>query len=105
MSNYRNRALLDLAHHVNECQLQISGTCTGYTVEGSEPAHSNQSKHGKGGQIKAHDNFHVAGCHACHAELDQGRRFTREEKAEFWQAGHDRTMLLYWRNGWIRVVA
>lgn len=105
MSNYRDRKLLDLAHRVNECQLRLPEVCTGYSPDGCEPAHSNQSRHGKGMSIKADDNFHAAACHACHAELDQGRRFSRSEKMDFWQAGHDRTMALYWRNGWLKVAA
>lgn len=105
MSNFRDRKLLDLAHRVNECQLRLPEVCTGYSPHGCEPAHSNSQRHGKGMSIKADDCFHVAACHACHAELDQGRRFTREEKAEFWQAGYDRTMALYWRNGWLKVAA
>ena len=99
---YRDRALLDLAHRVEECQLRLPGVCRGHSP-GCEPAHSNQSQHGKGGAQKAGDNFHAAACHWCHAELDQGNKFTREEKVEFWRAGHDRTMTLYFRNGWIGV--
>lgn len=48
------------------------------------PCHSNQAIHGKGMGIKAHDEFTVPGCDACHKELDQGSRFTREEKFAFW---------------------
>lgn len=42
--------------------------------------HSNQSRHGKGGSMKAHDPFGAFGCSHCHAELDQGRQFTKSEK-------------------------
>lgn len=102
---HRDRALLDLAHRVHECQLRLPGVCQGHSAHGCEPAHSNQQRHGKGMGIKADDLFHAAACHACHVELDQGRRFSKEEKREFWQAGWERTMATYWRAGWIGVVA
>lgn len=97
----RSRSLLDLAHDVNECQLQLPGVCRGYSVHGCEPAHSNQIRHGKGFGNKADDFFHVAACHDCHAEFDQGRLFNKEQKREFWREGWERTMALYFRNGWI----
>jgi hypothetical protein len=52
------------------------------------PCHSNQSIHGKGMGIKAHDEFTVPGCDACHRELDQGSRFTRDEKFGFWNRAY-----------------
>lgn len=100
-SHYRDRALLDLAYQLN-CTLQIDGVCEGGP---GEPCHSNQSRHGKGGSIKAHDCFFASGCRSCHRELDQGRRFTREEKAEIWQRAHDLTMLQLWQQGYLRVRA
>lgn len=54
------------------------------------PCHSNQEKHGKGMGIKAHDRYTVPGCGACHAEIDQGNRFTREEKFEMWDRAYAR---------------
>lgn len=54
------------------------------------PCHSNQSIHGKGAGIKAHDKFTVPGCWLCHMELDQGQRFTREEKFAFWNRAYER---------------
>lgn len=105
MSNFRSRPLLDLAHRVNECQLRLPDVCEGYSSHGCEPAHSNQSRHGKGMSIKADDFYHAAACHSCHAELDQGRKLTRAEKIDFWQAGWERTMALYFKNGWLKVVA
>lgn len=99
--NYRDRALLDLVYQV-ECTLQIDGV---YEGGFGEPAHSNQSRHGKGGALKAHDCFVASGCRACHRELDQGRRFTRVEKGEIWQRGHERTMLALSQLGAIQVAA
>lgn len=76
----RSRELLDLAYRY-PCYLRLP-CCEG--GDAGEPAHSNQSQHGKGGAIKAHDCFHVPGCRACHRELDQGRTMTREEKVAVW---------------------
>lgn len=54
------------------------------------PCHSNQSIHGKGMGIKAHDEFTVPGCAECHREIDQGNRFTREEKFALWDSAYAR---------------
>lgn len=54
------------------------------------PCHSNQGKHGKGMGIKASDKFTVPGCHACHHEIDQGMRLTREERRAAWDAAYAR---------------
>lgn len=93
--NYRNRALLNLASEL-PCMFGIYGVCEGGR---GEPCHSNQARHGKGKSLKAHDLFFAAGCRACHRELDQGTRFTREEKAAMWQDAFERTLLtLFQRN-------
>ncbi|MRR49354.1 MAG: DUF1364 family protein [Rhodocyclaceae bacterium] len=102
---FRSRSLLDLAHRVTECQVRIPGVCAGHSDHGCEPAHSNQQRHGKGMGHKAADCFHAAACHACHAELDQGSRLTKEERRDYWQAAHERTLQLYFENGWLKVAA
>lgn len=104
-SNHRDRKLLDLAHGVHECQVQIHGVCEGYSGHGCEPAHANSARYGKGMSLKAHDVFHAAACHSCHVELDQGRTLSREERLDYWQRGFERTMLLYFRLGWVGVMA
>lgn len=98
--NYRDRDLLDLAYEL-PCTLRIEGVCAGGM---GEPCHSNQSRHGKGGAMKAHDHFFAAGCRSCHQELDQGIRFTREEKADIWQRGYEMTVTLLWQRGLIGVM-
>lgn len=100
--NYRNRALLDLAHQM-PCTLNIDGVCQGGLE--SEPAHSNQQIHGKGMSIKAHDVFFAAACRACHHELDHGTKFNKEEKREIWRHAFDKTYLLLWEMGFIKVAA
>lgn len=101
---HRDRKLLDLAHELEDCLLQLPGVCQGVALGGCEPAHSNQQIHGRGASHKAHDVFHVAACHACHAELDQGNKFIRAEKDWFWQRGFERTILEYFRRGWLGVI-
>lgn len=97
--NYRNRDLLDLAYEIT-CTFRLPGCDGGF----GEPAHSNQSAHGKGGSIKAHDCFFASGCRSCHRELDQGRTMDRETKFHVWQRAHNETMLELWRRGLIGVV-
>lgn len=97
--NFRNRELLNLAYEI-PCTFQLP-CCEGGIA--GEPAHSNQSRHGKGGSIKAHDCFFAAGCRACHREIDQGTTMTREEKFEAWQRAFERTLLALWERGLIQV--
>lgn len=56
--------------------------------------HSNWGQHGKGLSIKADDSRAAAGCSQCHAELDQGKRWTEDEKRTRWQAAHERSVRL-----------
>lgn len=96
--NYRDRDLLDLAYRV-PCMIRLPG-CEGGV---GEPCHSNQSRHGKGGALKAHDCFFASGCRHCHRELDQGTTMTREEKFEVWQRAYEATVLYLWRHHLIGV--
>jgi hypothetical protein len=95
VKQFTNRRLLDLAHALNQCT-----GCGKYSEHGLEPAHSNQSRHGKGMSLKAHDCFHAALCHECHVWLDQGPA-PREEKIAFWQDAFEQTLLIYFQNGWL----
>lgn len=97
MSNHRDRKYLDLAHRITDCM-----NC-GQHSPGCEPAHSNQMRHGKGTSIKAHDVFHAALCHECHRALDSGGTLSRDSKQTMWQAAFERTLLAYFKNGWLRV--
>lgn len=82
--SYRSRKVLDLAY-TQPCLLNLPG-CEG--GDSGEPAHSNQSIHGKGGAQKAHDCFHVPACRSCHRELDQGRTMDRETKFAVWNRAY-----------------
>lgn len=71
------------------CYLLIPGHFCG-ARETVVPCHSNQIRHGKGKGLKAHHRYTVPGCAACHRELDQGARFTKEEKFGIWDAAYAR---------------
>jgi hypothetical protein len=47
---------------------------------------------GKGRAIKADDNLIASLCFLCHAELDQGKNLTKEERAVMWVAAHIKTV-------------
>lgn len=96
--NYRDEILLKLAYEL-DCQAQIPGICEGGR---GEPMHSNQSMHGKGASIKAHDVFIASGCRACHRAIDQGKDLTAEQRRHYWQIAHDRTLLALFERGFIR---
>lgn len=81
-----NKAYLD-ACRGELCFLRISGVCIG-GIETIVPAHSNQSKHGKGIGLKANDKYTVPACYACHAQIDQGGLFSRDEKFEIWNTAY-----------------
>lgn len=69
------------------CYLRIPSVCIG-GIQTIVPCHSNQSRHGKAMGLKAHDEFTVPGCYACHAQIDQGGLFSREEKFEIWNTAY-----------------
>lgn len=83
-----NKAYLDACRD-ELCFIRIPGVCIG-GMETTVPAHSNQARHGKGMGLKANDRYTVPACHACHAEIDQGNTFTREEKFALWDAAYAR---------------
>jgi len=53
--------------------------------------------------IKAHDYRIALLCHNAHAELDQGKQYTRDEKRIAWETAHRRTMGLLFTDEIIRV--
>lgn len=66
------------------CYLALPDVCQG-DRESVVPAHRNE---GKGMGLKVPDELTVPSCHACHMEYDQGRKFTREQKREFWNSAY-----------------
>lgn len=93
-----DRDLMDLCHG-QRCYLQVPGIFR-HDADTVVPCHSNQQRHGKGERLKAHNRYTVPGCHACHAEIDQGMRFTKAEKFAIWDRAFarweaDRASLLF----------
>ncbi len=85
---YRNKKLLEI---VRQSPCQHCKTEDGTIVA----AHSNQLRDGKGRSIKAHDYRIAALCYKCHMELDQGKSLSREDRREFWEEAHRKTI------GWL----
>ena len=85
--NYRNPKVLQEARNHN-CML--CGNNDGTVVA----AHSNQSRHGKGMSIKAHDAFVAYLCARCHISIDQGKG-THDLKRNMWDVAHIRSVPLF----------
>lgn len=67
-------------------------------------AHSNQLRDGKGKGLKAHDYRTASLCFTCHAELDQGKSMSRQERIEMWEEAHRNTIGWLFENDLIRLV-
>ena len=82
---YRNPKLLEACRQL-PCQLcEIEdGTVVA--------AHSNQLADGKGRGIKASDYRVASLCFNCHMALDQGNKLSKEQRREFWEVAHRRTI-------------
>lgn len=93
---YRNQKLLEV---VRESPCQHCGKSDGTVVA----AHSNQSRDGKGRSLKAHDYRIAALCYTCHAELDQGRAMSREERLNMWEDAHRATVGWLFDNDILRI--
>lgn len=93
---YRNRKLLDA---VRDAPCGVCGS-----ESPSDPAHSNQQRHGKGTGIKAADCFVAAMCHACHMQCDQGKALSKEERKDMWFGAFEATLLWLWESGRLRIV-
>lgn len=85
---YRNKKLLEAVREAPcmNCGAQDGTICA---------AHSNQLRDGKGRGIKAHDYRIAALCYRCHSDLDQGSHMTKEERLNFWESAHRKTI------GWL----
>lgn len=78
-----DKRYLDACRRMN-CYLRIPGVCRG-DIETTVPAHRNE---GKGMGLKVEDKLTLPACYWCHAEYDQGNKFTREEKRGFFNFGY-----------------
>ena len=68
-------------------------------------AHSNELRHGRGAYHKSHDVFGAILCADCHYDVDRNPNLTKEEKREIHRLAHDKTLLWWVRNGYLRVEA
>lgn len=99
--NYRNPKLLRLSRG-KPCMARIPGVCNA-NPETTVAAHSNSLRHGKGKGIKAHDCFAAWMCSACHTEVDQSPRLSREERQEIWQLAFERTIQAAFQSGAVTI--
>jgi hypothetical protein len=94
--SYRNK---DLLRAVSQLPCQICG------LEGqTQASHSNQLEDGKGMGIKAEDAFVAAICVKCHAEIDQGKTYTKDVRKAVWDKAHKRTIAELFRRGKLKVL-
>ncbi|KVE32256.1 hypothetical protein WS68_16525 [Burkholderia sp. TSV86] len=75
-----------------ECYLRVPGVCRLNPMDETVvPCHSNQSRHGKAGAMKAKNEFTVPGCDACHAWIDQNRvGAPKQVKFDVWNRAYER---------------
>jgi len=76
-----------LLRNAREIPCQHCGADDGTVVA----AHANWGG-GRGRSIKADDNLIASLCFFCHAELDQGKNLTREERQSMWTDAHIKTV-------------
>ena len=88
---YRNQRLLEI---IRNSPCQNCGTQNGTVCA----AHSNQLRDGKGRSLKAHDFRVAALCFRCHSNLDQGYQMSKEERTEFWEEAHRKTIAWLFEN-------
>ena len=65
--------------------------CQSCGAHGSQAAHSNEARHGKGRSVKASDEFTAALCPRCHSAVDASYHLTRLQRQQMWQDAHERT--------------
>lgn len=82
---YRSKKLLESCRQL-PCQLCEAEDGTVIA------AHSNQLVDGKGKGIKASDYRIAALCFSCHMDIDQGNKLTKEQRREFWEMAHRKTI-------------
>lgn len=71
---------------------------------GSQVAHSNQLRDGKGRGIKSFPWRVAALCPECHQEIDQGTTLTKAQRREQWDEAHRKTIGELFARGLIRPV-
>jgi hypothetical protein len=76
-----------LLRNAKEIPCQHCGADDGTVVA----AHTN-SGGGKGRSIKADDNLIASLCFSCHAELDQGKNLSKDDRYAMWLDAHIKTV-------------
>ncbi len=92
---YRNNKLLRAVASL-PCQICAAQGRT-------QASHSNQLRDGKGMGIKAHDYRIAALCVECHAEIDQGKNMSKEERFNAWDEAHRKSIGELFRLGLVDV--
>ena len=87
-----------------ECQIRIPGICNG-NPESVVWCHANGSASGKGIGAKSHDALGAYGCQACHDVYDRraGVRMSRLEVENAFYEGHQRSLLLLFAKGLVKL--
>ncbi len=71
---------------------------------GSQVAHSNQSRDGKGMSLKSHPYRVAALCPECHQEIDSGKSLSRQERIDRWEEAYRATIGELFAQGLVRPV-
>ena len=65
--------------------------CQACGAHGTQAAHSNEARHGKGRGIKASDQFTAALCPRCHSTVDSSYHLTRGQRQAMFLEAMERT--------------
>lgn len=71
---------------------------------GTQVAHSNQLRDGKGIGLKVYPWRIAALCPECHVEIDSGPSMSKEQRREAWDEAHRRTLGELFARGLVRPV-
>lgn len=82
------------------CCWPLTHVCQGLI----EYAHSNQLRDGHAKALKSHDFRIALICHSAHAEHDQGKNLSKDERREAWDEAHRRTVGVLFMRDIVRVV-
>lgn len=90
---YRNKKLLELCREL-PCQ------CCGRQDNTVVAAHRNE---GKGMGLKVSDALVASLCYECHAELDNGKTLTKDERRDMWNRAYIGTMKEFIEREWLKI--
>jgi len=78
--------------------------CQRCGAHGTQVAHSNQLRDGKGRGLKSYPWRVAALCVACHTEIDSGAQLSKQERREAWDEAHRNTVGALFARGLVRPV-